>query len=209
MMMTLRILAACIAAAVPLSTLARAQSHNGDLSQITHERTLTFMTRDHHCTRGTIDETDAQSVTVRDGANTETFLKKDLLFVGENFQSGNILLSGRSSWNDVTYDLPQAHEYFRITLKSGQTISQSKITASPNTLSLGSGRHPRVIAKHEISTLAYVRYLPVTDRIATANQGLNFFQPAFYRERLGREPTIAVKLYDAALHEDDTELYCK
>ena len=209
MMMMLRILAACIAAAVPLSTLARAQSQNGDFSRITHERTLTFMTRDHNCTKGTIAETDAQSVTVRDGANTKTLLKKDLLFVGENFQSGNILLSGRSSWYDVSYDLPQAHEYFRITLKSGQTISQSKITASPNSLSLGSGRHPRVIDKQEISTLEYIRYLPVTNRVAAQNQGLNFFQPAFYRERLGREPTIAVKLYDAALHEDDTALYCK
>lgn len=209
-MRTVTILAACLAAALPFSTPARAQSKNGDLSQITHERTLTFMTRDHQCTRGTIEKTDAQSVTVQQqGATTKTFLKKDLLFVGENFQSRNILLSGRSSWYDVTNDLPEAHEHFLITLKSGEKISESKVKASSVTLALGSGRHPRVIAKPEIATLEYVRYLPYTDRVADQYQGLNFFQPTFYREKLGHMPTIAVKLYDVTLPQDDTALYCK
>jgi len=208
-MMTVRILTACIVAALPCSTLARAQSQNGDFSQVTHERTLTFMTRDHKCTRGTIASTDSQSVTVHSSSNNQTFQKNDLLFVGENFQSRNILLSGRSSWSDVTRDLPEAHESFRITLNSGETISESKITASPNALTLGPGKHERAIPKQEIKTIEYIRYLPCTDKVADANAGLNFFQPEFYRQRLGHPPTIEVKLYDTALPEDDTELRCK
>jgi len=208
-MMTVRILTACIIAALPCSTLARAQSQNGDFSQVTHERIFTFMTRDRQCTRGTIENTDSQSVTVHSGSNNETFLKKDLLFVGENFQRRNILLSGRSSWYDVTRDLPEAHESFRITLNSGETVSASKITGSPNSLTLGSGRHQKTTPKQEIKSIEYVRYLPTTDKISEAYQGLNFFQPEFYRQRFGHPPTIAVKLYDTALPEDNTELYCK
>jgi hypothetical protein len=210
--MTIKIVAAGIVGAMICSTAMRAQSQNGDLSKVTHERTLTFMTRDHSCTKGRIAQTGLGSITVQDAANSRTYLKSDLLFVGENFQNRNILLSGRSSWYDVTHALPEGHELLRITLKSGETVSDSKIKLLPTALSIGPAKHPRIIAKQEISTVEYVRYLPGTDRqdeLAYKAEALNLFQPWFYREKFGHPPTVAVKLYDAALTEDNTELRCK
>jgi hypothetical protein len=183
------------------------------LNGVTHAASFIFAKRDGTCLQGTISKVDAKAVTVvvydRPGHSVNVEVQRgDLLQVN---QGDALLFSARSSWADVmgTHVFPR--EGFVLKMRSGEVVKGKPVKITTEGITLKYGISEKEYSKAQISTVDYLRLRPESDAFeyfAEEAPEILFLNPEFYFRAAGLEGRIPVRLYDAALPEDDTQMKC-
>lgn len=168
------------------------------------------MKRDGSCVTGPIVKIEPKMVTVKQPqAAPVTIERKDLL---QASQANALVFSARSSWADVEAVNLRPRESFEVKLRNGRLIEERPLRVTD-----GSFIYKRLLwmkkayAKDQIVTVDYLRVKPDSDAFDYFTQeapALLFFYPDSYDRLRGLEGRIPVRLYDAAMPEDDTALKC-
>jgi hypothetical protein len=187
-----------------------------NLSELKHLTRLILVTKERHCAAGSLESVGYTDVTVKllDGT-TATFHRADLLRVNRGAWSWGLLFSNRSSWLDVTI-LPTKRPKFptrvRVETKDGQKYEGTLTDASDDGLTLQSGGKTTDLQKSVIATVSYIIQKPASDSaIYMDEEGLflKFFDPELWPYFFGVEGSWSIKLYDASLPEDDSQIVCQ
>jgi hypothetical protein len=137
--------------------------------------------------------------------------RSDVIFVGEGTNAHDILYSGRSSWDLVKQVHALPAERLTVVLKSGESLTGSEVSASDADLTIKrSGRTPN-IPKDAVAKIDYLRFKPLSEAHLYNDRELAYlaiFDPKVLQYLLRIDAFMSVRLYDAALPEDDLPLTC-
>jgi hypothetical protein len=184
--------------------------HRNRVEPVAASTSLTFMKRDGSCATGPILKIEPKLVTVKQAQATPvTIDRKDLL---QASQADSLVFSARSSWADVEAVHLRPRESFEAKLRNSKLIDERPLRVTDQGLV-----YKRLLwwkkryAKAQIMTVDYLRMKPDSDAFdyfTQAAPALLFFYPESYDRLKGLEGRIPVRLYDAAMPEDDTALKC-
>jgi hypothetical protein len=191
--------------------LAFAQFHRRNkVERVAPSTSLTFMKRDGSCVAGPIVKIEPRMVTVQQPQSVPvTIERRDLL---QASQADALVFSARSSWADVEAVHLRPREGFELKLRNGKLIDERPLRVTDEGFVfkrfLWLKKH---YAKAQIVTVDYLRMKPDSDAFDYFTQeapALLFFYPESYDRLKGLEGRIPVRLYDAAMREDDAALKC-
>jgi hypothetical protein len=191
--------------------LAFAQFHHRNRAErVPPSTSLTFMKRDGSCVTGPILKIESKRVTIQQPQSAPvTIERKDLLQVR---QGDALVFSSRSSWADMENVSFRPNESFEVKLRSSASIKEKPLRVTADSLV-----YKRFLwwkksyAKSQIVTVDYLRMKPdsnVFDYFTQEAPALLFFYPDSYDRLKGLEGRIPVRLYDAAMREDNAPLRC-
>jgi hypothetical protein len=195
---------------LPWGGVAFSQSAPDVLKGMKHSASLTFMKKDGTCVDGPISKIDPNAVTIQQIQKPPvTILRNDLVQVSQ----GDVLVfSARSSWADVQAVHLLPRESFTLKIRNGKVIEGRPFRVDADSIVFKRGFWMKKrYGKDQILTMDYLRVKPesdVFDYFAQEAPALLFFYPEFYDRLSGLEGRIPVRLYDALLSEDDTQLKC-
>jgi hypothetical protein len=182
-----------------------------NLSHVSHRSTLTFAEKNGVCESGTVSKVDDSSVTIVIADKKQLQLRKDkLLQVGEG-GAHNLVYSARSSWSDVSKAAPGHAESLLVVAMDGKKYSGKPISVSDTSIVLKTLTTTETISKRNTSTVIYVRQKPLTDSeeyFAQEAPFLLLFSPTSYVRAAGISLKLKVRLYEARMQEDNSEIIC-
>jgi len=178
------------------------------LGAIERSNTYFFILRNGTCQRDRIQNVQPDKIELASGKG---LMRSDLIYIGESLSAHDVLYSGRSSWVDVKNVRTVMTESLEIRLKSGRSLSGSLVRASDSDLSLRRFGRSIKIPKLEIAQVNYVRFKPVSERhkyLAQEAPELEFLDPKWWQYLLRVDALQSVRIYDAAIPEDNSPLAC-
>jgi hypothetical protein len=191
--------------------LAFAQFHHRNkVDRVPPSTSLTFMKRDGSCVTGPILKIEPKVVTIKQAQATPvTIERKDLL---QASQGDSLVFSARSSWADVEAVHLRPRESFEVKLRNSKLVDERPLRVTDDGVVCKRFLWlKKRYAKAQIMTVDYLRMKPdsdVFDYFTQEAPALLFFYPESYDRLKGLEGRIPVRLYDAAMREDDTALKC-
>jgi hypothetical protein len=191
--------------------LAFAQFHRRNkVERVAPSTSLTFMKRNGSCVNGPILKIEPKMVTVKQAQSAPvTIERKDLL---QASQGDSLVFSARSSWADVEAVRLRPREGLELKLRNGKLIEERPLSFTDNGFVCKRFLWlKKRYAKAQIMTVDYLRMKPdsdVFDYFTQEAPALLFFYPESYDRLKGLEGRTPVRLYDAAMPEDDTALKC-
>lgn len=196
-------LCAISAAALPWHSHKRAQPAPPSTS-------FDFLEKNGACVTGPILKIDPKSVTVGQPQNPPVTLRRDSIL--QVSQNNSPVYSARSSWADVEKINLLPRESLQLRLRNGDFVEgrPAEITTAGMLFRYGPlirKRYP----KAQIVTVDYYRVKPdsaVFDYFTQTAPALLFFYPDFYDRLAGLDGRVPVRLYNAILPEDDSQLQC-
>jgi hypothetical protein len=202
------------AAAILMLTAGRqafGQFHrHGKVERAAPSTSLTFMKRDGSCVSGPILKIEPKIVTVKQAQSAPAAVeRRDLL---QASQGDALVFSARSSWSDVEAVHLGPRESFEVKLRNSKLVDERPLRVTDDGLV-----YKRFLwlkkryAKAQVMTVNYLRVKPdsdVFDYFTQEAPALLFFYPESYDRLRGLEGRIPVRLYDAAMREDDAALKC-
>jgi len=206
--------------ALILPTTAPGQQNDAswkNLNQLTHRASFIFATKRRDCVTASLKSTNDTSLTVklRDGM-TEKVQRDDLLRINYGESARGVLFSGRSSWLDVRAlsgtPAPKSLPKVIVETKAGNAHQGTLMSVSSDRLMVRSGNKELELAKGEIATISYVVPKPVSASASYADEELVFlkvFDPELWPTLFGLQGSLVVRLFDASMPEDDSEIVCK
>jgi len=191
--------------------LGFAQFHRRNkVESVAPSTSLTFMKRDGSCVTGPILKIEPKLLTVRGPQSAPVAIeRKDLL---QASQGDSLVFSARSSWADVEAVHLRPRESFEVKLRNSKLIEERPLRVTDDGFV-----YKRFLwlkkryAKAQVVTVDYLRMRPdsdVFDYFTQEAPSLLFFYPESYDRLKGLEGRIPVRLYDAAMRDDDTALRC-
>jgi hypothetical protein len=191
--------------------LAIAQFHRRNKAQrVPPSTSLTFMKRDGSCVTGPILKIEPKRITIQQPPSAPVAIERNDLLQAS--QGDALVFSARSSWADVENLHLRPNESFEVKLRSSVSINEKPLRVTADSLV-----YKRFLwwkksyAKSQIVTVDYLRMKPdsnVFDYFTQEAPALLFFYPDSYDRLKGLEGRIPVRLYDAAMREDDAPLRC-
>lgn len=186
---------------------AGAQSTTAVLGETSKSSTLTFVTKNGTCLRGTISNANTASIIVQPFKRQPVDLHgDDLLQVS---QGNALLFSARSSWVDVVNTHLYPREFLIVVTKNGKRVKGTAVTVGSGGITIKHGLLTSIFPKTDVATVDYLRWKPATDGFNLALEEAPWalvFYPEFYGRVAGVEGRITVRLYDASKPEDDTAI---
>jgi hypothetical protein len=186
---------------------AGAQSAGDPLRKAGASSTLTFLTKDGSCWRGTVLKADPTSITVQPLKEKPVGLRRDELL--QVSQGNALVFSARSSWLDVVNVHLYPRELLVLVTKTGKKIEGVLVNAGSDSITIKHGLTTSKLPKAEVLTVDYLRWRPASDGFNIALEESPWalvFYPEFYGRVAGAEGKVAVRLYDASKPEDDSKL---
>jgi hypothetical protein len=152
-------------------------------------------------------------VKLREGT-TKTIQRLDLLRVNRGACGGCVLFSNRSSWLDVTIlpRKPFRPAQVRVETKAGQKYDGTLTDTSDDGLTLQSSGKSIHLQKSELATVSYIILKPVSDSAVYIDEEglfLKFLDPELWPYFFGVQGSWSVKVYDASMAEDDSQIVCQ
>jgi hypothetical protein len=194
-----------------LTGIGSAQSQPAkNLNIVGHGTSLLFVTRGNVCETGQIVRIDQTSVEIRNLQKQSMRLKlSDLVMIGENLDSHNLVYSGESSWDDVLNSRPAPHkETLLIETKAGKSYRVDPMKVTDQQIEFKGLHDNEVLTKSEIATVDYLRMAPISDDTEYLIQETVLIAPSVWWAYLGLGRRINVRLYDASLPERETKRVC-
>jgi hypothetical protein len=184
--------------------------HRKKVERVAPSTSLTFMKRDGSCVTGPILKIEPKLLTVRQPqAAPVTIERKDML---QASQADALVFSARSSWADVEAVHLRPRESFEVKLRNGKLMEERPLRVTDDGFVCKRFLWvKKSYAKAQILSVDYLRMKPDSDAFDYFTQeapALLFFYPESYDRLKGLEGRIPVRLYDAAMPEDDTALKC-
>jgi hypothetical protein len=184
--------------------------HRNKVDRAAPSTSLTFIKRDGSCVTGPILKVEPKMVTIKQAqAAPATIERKDLL---QASQGDSLVYSARNSWADVEAVHLRPRESFEVKLRSGKLIEEVPLRVTDDGLVYRRFLWlKKPYAKAQIMTVHYLRTKPdsdVFDYFTQEAPALLFFYPESYDRLKGLEGRIPVRLYDAAMPEEDNALKC-
>jgi len=188
------------------------------LRHVTWRTTYIILDVRGNCISGRIKSLTNESVTVKyfewshglPQPRTITLERSDVLRISDGQKPIDVVYSGRSSWADVRA-LHAIHpgEAVLLITKDG-TRHKGRFSEVPDSeVKLKQGAKTVQIAKSDVSQVYYIRGKPLTERALYSAQELAFFDPALWPYLLHVPPKVSVRVYDAAMPEDNGPCECK
>jgi hypothetical protein len=122
----------------------------------------------------------------------------------------DVVYSGRSSWVDVQALQRIGSDEAVLLITKGSARLKGKISkVSVDDIELRHGSKNARIAKKDVSQVYYIREKPMGAETEHAAQELVIFDPFLWPYVLHIPPKVSVRVYDAAMPEDNAPSECR
>jgi hypothetical protein len=181
------------------------------LDHRTYSGSMEVIMRDQTCTYGKISGATASTITVTLNQTSPTTLQKSTVLQIREGGSYALVYSARSSWLDVKKTVLDPQEYLLVVTKSGRSFKIKSPSVDETSITAEKTQSNTALAKKDIATVDYVRLMPTSDEMQALGEEapyLLLFDPQIWWRASGLSSKIRVRVYDAAMPEDDSELKC-
>jgi hypothetical protein len=187
------------------------------LRHVTWKRMYKILDTMGNCVNGQILSLTNERVTVRyctygkhPQPVTRTIERSSVRRIMDGEKTIDVVYSGRSSWLDVQALQRIGSDEAVLLITKGSARLKGKISrVSVNDIELRHGSKKVRIAKEDVSQVYYIREKPMGAETEHAAQEFVIFDPLLWPYMLHIPPKVSVRVYDAAMPEDNAPSGCR